>query len=170
MKIFLISALLVTTNVWADGTRTILKDSKVLTAEINEETVLCSAKGYGMEELKINIKALDGWTILDHTNSRFGDLTGLPCMTAGACSYLGRNNGFKIEDIIKNNPRDEKVIVNRELIESRQMVTAEAGSENKLVCQRSLTEKLNTVVAGIKFSHIRTTTTLEPLSDDACHF
>lgn len=170
MKKLLILALLATTNVWADGSRTILKDSKALDAEISSETVLCSAKGYGLEELKINIRALDGWTILDHSNSRFGDLTGLPCMTAGACSFPGRKGGFKVEDVLQNNPRVEKIIVNRELIETRQMVTAEAGSENKLVCQKSLTEKLNTVVAGIKFAHSRTTTTSEPLSDEACHF
>ncbi|MBC7427437.1 MAG: hypothetical protein H7336_02425 [Bacteriovorax sp.] len=49
-----------------------------------------------------DIKALNGWTILDHSNSRFGDLTGLPCMTAGACSFGDRPGRFKIEDILKN--------------------------------------------------------------------
>ncbi|MBC7712772.1 MAG: hypothetical protein H7177_05510 [Rhizobacter sp.] len=170
MKKLLLLTLLVTTNVWADGSRTILKDSKAMDAEINNETVLCSAKGYGLAELKINIKGLDGWTILDHSNSRFGDERGLPCMTAGACSFGGRNDGFSIGDIIKNNPRTEKIVVNRELIETRTMVTAEAGNETDLVCQRSLTEKLNTVVAGVKFNHSRTTATLEPLPSTACHF
>ncbi|MBY0416242.1 MAG: hypothetical protein K2Q18_18860, partial [Bdellovibrionales bacterium] len=102
MKKLIILAVLMTANAWAgSGSRVLLKDSKEMEAEVNNETVICSAKGYGLEELKINIKALDGWTILDHSNIRFGSLSKLPCMTAGACKPRWNQNagGFSIDDV-----------------------------------------------------------------------
>lgn len=165
MKKFLILAVLMTGNVWA-GSRVILKDSKEFEVEVNNKTVLCSAKGYGLAELKINIKALDGWTILDHSNLRFGDRSGLPCMTAGACKAPWDESGFEIEDVIQANPRVEKIIVNRELTETRTLETDDQGSR----CIRFLTESLDTVVGGISFKHVRDTSTTEPLPAKACKF
>jgi hypothetical protein len=167
MKKLLMLALIVCGNVVAgESSRTLLKDSKVLDAEINYETVLCSAVGYGGSELKINIKALDGWTILDHTNLRFGERSGLPCMTAGACKYQFSDVGYTVDDLVKNFPRIEKVVVNRELIETRTLVKI----GDQLKCSRMLSESLNTVIGGIPFFHRRSIGTSEPLPQSACSF
>ena len=158
MKKLLVLAVLMSGSLMA-GERTILKDSKEFTVEVSEKTVLCSALGYGSEELKINIAALDGWTLLDHTNSRFGDNKGLPCMTAGLCKNRHGGwpeNGFDLDEVLQNTPRKEKILVKREVIETRQKSVTGEGDQSFESCIRSLTEKLNTTVGGIKFAHQRT--------------
>ena len=148
------------------GERIILSDSKEMDAKISSVTVRCSALGYGTADLKINIKGLDGWTILDHSNVSFGDDSDLPCMTAGKCKRFENSPGFEINDVLQNNPRTERIIVNRILTESRE---PGLGSNDLRVCFRSLTEKLNTVVGGIAFYHKRVGA-LEELPLKACHF
>ena len=135
------------------GERVILKDSKEMKVTLNTFSVRCSSLGYGMKELKVNIAELDGWTLFDHTNVRFGDSLDLPCMTAGTCSYRPNDGGFSVNDILQNNPRVEKVIVNREVIENR--FIGESDSQVK-VCFRVLAEHLKTQIAGIEFTHVRT--------------
>lgn len=165
MKKILILAVMMSGNAFA-GAKVILKDSKEMEAVVSKETVLCSAVGYGQEELKINIAALDGWTILDHSNSRFGDLRGLPCMTAGLCKKRWNNSDLTIDSVLQNNPRVENIIVHRELTEIREVGT---NADDKKVCYRKLTEQLDTVVGGIPFSHLRYSDLEErPLS--ACTF
>lgn len=165
MKYLILIAVLMCGSLMA-GERVILKDSKVLTAEINNTTVLCSSLGYGMKELKINIAGLDGFTILDHSNIRFGDREGLPCMTAGACKRVANDHGFSIQDIIQNNPRNEEIIVHRELKEVRYLTERDGGQ----VCTKALVETLDTVVAGIPFFHQRSSVTDEFLPASACKF
>lgn len=159
MKKSLFLLLSISFNVWAED-RVLLKDEKWMNADINTSTVICSAIGYGSNELKINIKALDGWTLLDHSNLRFGSQSPLPCMTAGSCKmWFPDDTGFSIDDVLKNNPRTEKILVKREVIESRNL---EVRNSVKY-CSRSLTEKLDTLVAGISFHHQRTILTGEDL-------
>jgi len=146
MKILLVLAVLVSGSLMA-GERVILKDSKEVDVEVSDKTVLCSALGYGNAELKINIAALDGWTIFDHSNVRFGDKRALPCMTAGECKEPWKEDGFEINDVLQNNPRSEKIVIQRELTESRTLF------DN--ACVRSLRERLSTVVGGIPFHHER---------------
>ena len=165
MKKMLFLTLIINFNSWAQD-RVLLNDQKWMNAEVNGSTVLCSAKGYGLEELKINIKSLDGWTLLDHTNLRFGSESRLPCMTAGACKspVFGNNTGFSIDDVIRNNPRIEKILVKRQVIESRSL----NNRDNVAFCSRSLTEKLETVIAGIPFHHQRSIETGEELPASEC--
>jgi hypothetical protein len=152
MKMLLmLAAVIMSGNVLA-GERVILKDSKAMEVSVNYETVKCSQLGYGSSELKINIAALDGWTIFDHSNSTFGDLAGLPCMTAGACKRTPLTRGFVIEDVVQSNPRVETVVVNRVLTESRSETTDNEGVK---ICERQLVEKLDTIVGGITFRHQR---------------
>jgi hypothetical protein len=158
MKKSLFLLLSISCNVWAEH-RILLKDEKWMNADINTSTVICSPKGYASDELKINIKALDGWTLLDHSNLRFGSRSSLPCMTAGSCKGVSSETGFSIDDVLKNNPRTEKILVKREVIESRYL---EVRNSVKY-CSRSLTEKLDTLVAGIPFHHQRTIVTGEDL-------
>jgi hypothetical protein len=128
---------------------------------VNEETVRCNARGYGLEELKINIKGLDGFTILDHSNVRFGDKNGAPCLTAGICKGLFEETGFDINDVIQNNPRVEKVTVNRVLKELRTL------DDKK--CEKTLIEVLDTEVGGVKFNHTRSLAA-EVLPASSCTF
>lgn len=131
------------------GERIVIKDQKIINQEVSKKTVLCSAKGYGLEELKINIEALNGWTFLDHSNLRFGDKSGLPCMTAGRCiGPLG--DELQVDDVVLNNPRIETITIYRELIETRFI-----SSENSKDCLRAFKEKLATNIAGIAFHHER---------------
>ena len=164
MKKILILAVLVCGNVLA-GERVILKDSKELKVDINEKTVICSARGYGMPELKVNIAELNGWTLLDHTNIRFGG-NNLPCMTAGLCKSMSNDGKFDIEDVIQNNPKQEKIVVFRELTETRTVVEESVG---KKVCQSYITENLHTVIRGISFDHSRNSM-LNSLPESACVF
>ncbi len=167
MKKLMMLAVLMSGNLMA-GERTLLDDSKAMDAEVSKKTVVCSELGYGMAELKINIKALDGWTILDHSNSRFGGRDGIPCMTAGACkpSWNPEGPGFEIEDIIQGNPRVEKIVVHRKLIEVRNLLDNEAGEQT---CFRNLREELATVVGGIPFFHARVSPA-EELPAKSCTF
>lgn len=153
--LLVIGALLLTQSTFA-AERILLNDSKVLTAEVSTNTVRCTAIGYSMPELKINLHGLDGWTILDHSNLRQGDLLGEPCMTAGLCDQFGDGQGFKIDDLIKGQPGNETVTVARKLIEVKQIQPKSPNEGGGDVCVRSLREELHTVVRGIEFNHVRT--------------
>lgn len=147
------------------GERIILQDQKIIDTEINRETVRCSAKGYGMAELKINIAALDGWTIFDHSNVSFGDRSNLPCMTAGLCKFQDEGEGFDIDDVIQGKERIEKIVVERIVTESRNVTVIDGFK----VCERSLMEKLKTTVGGVEFHHARGGAE-QNLPEKACHF
>ncbi len=151
MKKLLILAVMMSANVFA-GERVILNDSKKMDAVVNEETVLCSALGYGLEELKINIAGLDGWTILDHSNIKFGDTRALPCMTAGHCKRRANGPGLSVDSVLQSNPRVEGIVVNRVLVEVRNEGTNEFDEK---VCYRTLREELKTIVGGVPFFHVR---------------
>jgi hypothetical protein len=165
MKKILFLTLILNFNTWAQD-RVLLNDQSWMNADVNATTVLCSARGYGLEELKINIKSLDGWTLLDHSNLRFGSESRLPCMTAGACKspISGNTTGFSIDDVIRNNPRSEKILVKRQVIESRSL----SNRDNETFCSRSLTEKLDTIIGGIPFHHQRSINTGEKLPASEC--
>lgn len=134
--------------------RILLQDSKTLMAEINANTLRCSAIGYGATELKINLKGLDGWTILDHSNARFGEFNGEPCMTAGRCKEFSEN-GFDLDQILQTHSGSEKVIVYRTLQESKYPALNHQGEE---VCHREVSEILKAKIAGIDFDHRRSFT------------
>lgn len=133
------------------GERIILEDSKAMIAKVDRKHVRCSARGYGLAELKINLEGLDGWTLFDHTNDNFGDRTGLPCMTAGACKNGSWDDGISIDDIIQGNERSENIVVNRKVTEIREL-SKENGED---VCIRLLRENIDTQVGGIPFTHVR---------------
>lgn len=152
-QLLLAITLLGSLNTFAkDSERVILADSKTFVTEVSVSTVRCSHIGYGSAELKINLAGLDGWTIFDHSNAQVGEF-GEPCMTAGMCKRTPTaKNGFTIDDLIQNNPGNEVITVQRQLIESKQETKDGEGNE---ICQRSLVENLSTTVRGIKFAHTR---------------
>ncbi|MEQ1721984.1 MAG: hypothetical protein ABL930_02330 [Pseudobdellovibrio sp.] len=128
-----------------------MADSKTFVTEVSLTTVRCSQIGYGFPELKINLSGLDGWTVFDHTNSHVGEF-GEPCMTAGVCKRGTAGRGFSINDLIQDNPGNEVVTVQRQLIERKY---ESKDQDNVEVCIRSLTENLSSSVRGIKFQHSR---------------
>lgn len=145
--------------------RILLQDKKILDAEINRTTLRCSALGYGLSELKINLKGLDGWTLLDHSNRRFGEFNGEPCMTAGACKEFDfQEGGFDLDEILRNNSGTERVVVHRIVKESKSIITDHHKRER---CQRTLIEELKTKAAGIDFFHQRAIS--EELDVKVCH-
>ena len=150
-KLMILAVMMMSASAFA-GARVILKDSEKMKAEVSKETVLCSAVGYGAEELKINIVALDSWTILDHSNSRFGDSRGLPCLTAGYCKQSWNESELTIDSVLQKNPRVETIVVHREITEIREVGT---NAQDEKVCYRNLTEQLDTVIGGIPFTHLR---------------
>ncbi len=148
-NLLVLLALGMTTNLMASE-RLLLEDSKNIETEVSQKTVFCSRVGYGFEELKINIEALNGWTILDHSNTRFGDREGLPCMTAGPCA-TSQINGLGIDDIVQDNPRLEKIQINRKIFENKEITETEGRKH----CERSIREELKTVIGGVEFTHSR---------------
>lgn len=164
MKILFFATLFLATNIMA-GERIILKDSLTAETEVSRKTVRCSHFGYGMSELKINIASLDGWTLFDHSNIRFGDRSDLPCMSAGACQSFNDEPALSIDDVIQGNERKEKIIIEREVIETRIVTESEAGK----VCSRFLTENLKTIIGGVPFTHSRGGAE-QTLPLKACHF
>lgn len=145
-------ALLGTLNAWAKDTqRVILSDSKTFSTMVSTGTVRCSEIGYGTKELKINLAALDGWTLFDHTNAQAGEF-GEPCMTAGICKRTPTSQGFSVNDLVQNNPGNELITVSRTVTENRTESKDQDGND---ICSRSLTEYLTTSVRGIKFEHTR---------------
>jgi hypothetical protein len=148
------------------GERVILQDHKAMTAKVDRQHVRCSSLGYGMKELKINIEGLDGWTLFDHTNDIFGDRTGLPCMTAGACKFrANEQDGISIDDIIQGNEREEKIVVKRKVVEIRDLSEIDGAK----VCIRHLREEIATSVGGVAFNHLRIGAS-ETFPERACRF
>ena len=142
--------------------RVVLKNTFKINAVINNKTVRCSSVGYGAPELKINLVELKGKTIFDHSNARFGEFLG-PCMTAGFCQGFGAQ-GLKIEDVIQNNPRTEKIEMEQTLTVTRSLNEQEGGG---LSCVKTLKEDLKTKIAGLEFHHSRSGV-VEILREEAC--
>jgi hypothetical protein len=159
MKKFLFIALFFTNHLMASE-RILISDSKVSDVTINNTSIRCSALGYGMAELKINIPALDGWTVFDHSNINAGDFGGQPCMTAGACRRNAKTGGFSIDDIlgVPSQERVETVKVNRKLVEVKELSKDESGND---ICVRHIEERLLANVnrgdgnGVIRFTHLR---------------
>ncbi len=156
MKKIIILGMFLAMNAYG-AERVLLSDFKDAAVTLNESSVRCSAFGYGMAELKVNIKALDGWTLFDHSNVRQGDFRGQPCMTAGACRPFG-DPGFSVEDILGTSSRTENIRVFRKIVEVKNRSKNEAGND---ICLRHIEERLLTQVnrgdfkGKIQFNHVR---------------
>lgn len=158
MKTFLLLAFFSSNLIAAE--RVLVSDTKVTDVTLNTTSVRCSAIGYRMPELKINIKALDGWTLFDHSNVRAGDFAGQPCMTAGTCKFSGDGEGLSIDDILfgETRSRVERIKVHRQIVEVKVIGKNENDAD---VCLRHIEERLQANVGRgdgngvIKFSHLR---------------
>ncbi|MFA6238949.1 MAG: hypothetical protein WC635_16550 [Bacteriovorax sp.] len=157
MKKIMTLSLLFTFNVFS-AERVLLTDSKHANVKLDPSTVRCSAFGYGMAELKINIKDLDGWTLFDHSNINSGDRSRVPCMTAGSCKKFDGDKGFSVEDILNGANESEHILIDRQVVEVKVVSKDENGKD---VCSRHIEERLSTSVTRgdqsgvINFHHIR---------------
>ena len=157
--LFISATALLTLNLMA-AERILISDSKITDVTMNRTSIRCSQLGYGLAELKINIPALDGWTIFDHSNINAGDFQGEPCMTAGACKRNAKLPGFSIEDIlgVPEQERTERIKVNRKIVEVKDLGKDENGND---ICNRHIEERLATDVGRgdgngrIQFTHVR---------------
>lgn len=149
MKKLLVLAVLISSSVMA-GERVVVKESKTFNVPINSKTVRCDDRGYGILELRLYIKELNGWTKYNHADeSRINiNLERLPRLIAGTCTGdLGP--GYEIDDVIKGNPRTEKIVVTRELVESRYVADSDST-----MCLRTFNETITTKIFGIEFKHV----------------
>jgi len=109
----------------------------------------------GSSLLKINIAALDGWTLFDHSNSQFGEF-GEPCMSAGQCKAPWLPNGLTVNSLVQNKPGLETITVEREVIETKTNGQTSDGNGGETdVCVRQLIENIKTTVRGLEFNHSR---------------
>lgn len=153
-------SLLFTVNVFS-AERVLISDSKMTNVTLDRSSVRCTPIGYSVPELKINIKGLDGWTLFDHSNIFAGDLNGEPCMTAGECSFVRDpivSDLFTIDDILAGGSRVEKIQVNRQIVEMKNISQDNLGND---ACFRSIEERLQADVKRgdgkgfIHFTHKR---------------
>lgn len=153
--IFLVVISFTSSVLAAAGSRVILKDSKTIETEVNTVTVRCSDVGYGARLLKINIAALDGWTLFDHSNSQFGEF-GEPCMSAGQCKAPWLPDGLTVDSFVQNKPGKETINIEREVIETKHHGQIHNGAGGEMdVCVRQLIENLKTKIRGLEFTHSR---------------
>ncbi|MEE3080480.1 MAG: hypothetical protein VX341_14165 [Bdellovibrionota bacterium] len=148
--------LLSSANVFAESFERVLKDeTHQATVKLNDQTVRCSALGYGMSELKVTLDSLLHNTIFDHSNQ---DGLG-PCITAGV-SYcapawdFGDDSApdpFPTDLIDPNRPTEE---INVRVVLKETFYLKITPTEKK--CFRNLVEDVNTEIRGIKFTHNRT--------------
>lgn len=131
---------------FAQRTERVLKDvTTPITIEVTEKNVRCSAVGYGLSELKLNIPSLRWLAVLDHSNAEnLG-----PCVTAGACSNPDLNReGREPMDIIVSG--DDRVHTDVRVI------LTEVFSKSGGKCFRSLEERVELNVRGVPFTHLVT--------------
>ena len=116
-----------------------LKDTTTTIAlMLNEETVFCSAIGYGLAFLKVSVPDLDWLAHFDHR----ADTLGLPCAAAGACSEV-----LGPDTILQSRPGIESVEVRVILTE---VLSVDVEGQR---CQRLLREEVSTVVRGVPLRH-----------------
>ena len=113
------------------------KTSRVALA-LNDETVFCSAIGYGVSFLKVSVPDLD-W--LAHFNHRANTL-GLPCAAAGECTDL-----LNPESILQSRPGVEAVDVRVVLTE---VLRVDVEPQR---CSRWMTESVEAKVRGLQLRH-----------------
>lgn len=119
--------------------RRVLRDTTTpIALELTDETVFCSAFGYGASFLKVSVPDLDWLAHFDHRVIE----NGLPCAASGACDET--NNP---EALLAGNPRLSVVPVQVVLTEILTLDPA-AGT-----CMRQLVEDVTIQLADRKLKH-----------------
>jgi hypothetical protein len=133
--------------------RTVLRDvTTPIDLLLSEDTVFCSAIGYGLSFLKVSIPQLDELAHFDHRVEE----AGLPCAAVGACdAELGP------QSVLQGKPGVERVSVRVVLTEVIR-IDEEAGA-----CSRQLLEDVFTTVRGNELRH-HEEDARSPMSFDDC--
>lgn len=113
------------------------KTSRVALA-LDDETVFCSAIGYGVSFLKVSVPDLDWLAHFDHRANTLG----LPCAAAGECTDL-----LNPETILQSRPGVEAVDV-RVILTEVLRIDVEGRR-----CSRWLKEEVDATVRGVRLRH-----------------
>ena len=113
------------------------KTSQVALA-LNDETVFCSAIGYGVSFLKVSVPDLDWLAHFDHRANTLG----LPCAAAGECTDV-----LNPESILQSRPGVEAVEVRVILTE---VLRIDVEGQR---CRRWLKEDVEATVRGVQLRH-----------------
>lgn len=133
--------------------RTVLSDvTSPIELLLNENTVFCSAIGYGVSFLKVSIPQLDQLAHFDHRVEE----AGLPCAAVGAC-----DEQMGPDAVLQGNPGIELVTVRVVLTEVIRI------DEATRTCSRQLLEHVSTTVRGHALEHHEQDTP-SPMSFDDC--
>lgn len=119
----------------------VLKDSTTMSLiELNEQTVFCTARGYGNVQLKVSVPELDELAHFDHRV--VGER--LPCITGGACS-----DALQPGLLIRPNERFALAPIRVILKETLQI------DPDAKTCQRMLQEEVRSVIREHRFDHFK---------------
>lgn len=119
---------------------------------LDDETVFCSAIGYGVSFLKVSMPDLDRLARFDHR----ADPAGLPCAAAGACT-----DDFGPQSILQGRPGHEAVDVRVTL---REFLRVDVERQR---CRRWFQEDVEAVVRGVTLRH-RVESDVEPVPFEQC--
>ncbi len=125
----------------ADLKKEIWRQTFTIEVAVTNDSVRCSAIGYGLPELKIDVPALDWAAKFQHRN--LGE--GQPCMTAGRCTSF-RGPELVLQDRPGVEAVDLTVIHSEEGVIDRERDT----------CHRRLVEEVEMTLRGTRFTHTRT--------------
>lgn len=115
----------------------------IVSVDLNEQTVKCSAADYSAPMLKVLVPALARLTVLDHRN--FGE--GAPCLAAGRCT-MGENGRWVGTDVILKPGRGIEQIPVRVVLKKTLQVEGD-------ICRVTLVETVTTNIRGVPFFHER---------------
>lgn len=122
-------------------TTRILKDSSTWVAlELNEQSVFCTARGYGSVQLKVSVPALKWLAHFDHRV--VGE--NLPCITGGTCS-----EALTPGSILDPN---RKIVVAPIRIVLSQVLKIDDETN---ACETQLVENVMSSIRGKQFDHYR---------------
>ncbi|MGZ3722576.1 MAG: hypothetical protein ACXVA9_06580 [Bdellovibrionales bacterium] len=116
-----------------------------LTVELNKDTVRCLLGDYSSTSLKISVPELKGSTAFPQTTA--GETA--PCINAGSCRFGKTPDGRRLDPslIIDANKPTEDIQITVVLNEVLYI------NHDKQTCDRSLSERIDSTVRGIKFAH-----------------
>ncbi len=122
-----------------DEVRTVLRDvTTPIALELTEQTVFCSAIGYGASFLKVSVPQLDALAHFDHRVEE----AGLPCAAVGAC-----DEALGPDTVLQGAPGFEPVDLRVVLTEVLRLDVAAR------TCTRQLLEDVSTTVRGVPLRH-----------------
>ncbi len=142
-KIIMLAILSVHFQVLAEPVEStrVLKDSTTWVAlELNDQTVFCTARGYGSIELKVSVPDLDWLAHFDHRVVGEGQ----PCITGGSCTDI-----LKPGNIVNSG---DPIVVAPMRVALSEVTRLDRQAK---ICERQLQETIQSTIRGHEFNHYR---------------